>query len=71
MNDKIVIRTLDATKSWGRGRVYNDIAETIATSIDALAAITSRPESQLMRRVGPASTSANLPVSSSSDAALS
>jgi cysteine synthase len=28
-NDKITIKTLDATKSWGRGKVYNDITETI------------------------------------------
>jgi cysteine synthase A len=29
MADTIEIRTLAATTSWGRGRVYNDIAETI------------------------------------------
>ena len=29
MTDKIEIKTLEATKSWGRGRVYEDITETI------------------------------------------
>ena len=29
MTDDIRIKTLDATKSWGRGRVYDSIAETI------------------------------------------
>lgn len=29
MTDTIEIKTLNATKSWGRGKVYNDITETI------------------------------------------
>jgi cysteine synthase A len=29
MNEILDIKTLNATKSWGRGRVYNDITETI------------------------------------------
>jgi cysteine synthase A len=29
MTDAIEIKTLAATKSWGRGRVYEDITETI------------------------------------------
>jgi cysteine synthase A len=29
MSDAITVKTLDATQTWGRGRVYNDITETI------------------------------------------
>lgn len=29
MSDAVEIKTLEATKSWGRGKVYNDITETI------------------------------------------
>ena len=29
MSDVIEIKTLEATKSWGRGRIYDDITETI------------------------------------------
>ena len=29
MADKIEIKTLEATKSWGRGRIYGDVTETI------------------------------------------
>jgi len=29
MNEIVDIKTLAATKSWGRGRVYGDITETI------------------------------------------
>ena len=28
-DSRIKIKTLDATQSWGRGKVYNDITETI------------------------------------------
>jgi cysteine synthase A len=32
MNSDILIKTLEATRSWGRGRVYDDISETIGNT---------------------------------------
>src|SRR5262249_49405450 len=41
MTDPIEIKTLAATKSWGRGRIYDDIAETIGhTPLVRLARLT-------------------------------
>ncbi len=32
MTDQLTIKTLEATKQWGRGQIYNDISETIGNT---------------------------------------
>ena len=50
MNEIIDLKTLSATTSWGRGKVYDSIAETVGhTPLVRLNRLQRRADAQLVR----------------------